>query len=626
MSAKMREQHVWWIGVWMLVIFGLGGLRCSSVPTEEQSGETPVSTEGGSGKESTSVERVTDSGVGDESSKESTVGENQEQAVQESGSETVGDTVPESPAHETTGDDADCRIPGQVNDPEARKTTEGWVKGNLDGTVWSFRGIPYAAPPVGTWRWKPPQKPRCWSDIRDARDFGPTCLQLDDTTKQIVGDEDCLTLNVWSPTQATPDKPLPVMFFIHGGGNVQGSSRETLPGGKLVYNGKNLAERGNVVVVSINYRLGALGYLAHPALSQESGRQSSGNYGILDQIQALQWVQQNIRTFGGDPKTVMIFGESAGAVNTSVLYASPLAKGLFHRALLQSGSYSRGVLASAAENAGLQRVAKTSCTQQSDVLACLRNKDGKTIIQEMPGAINVGSLGTGDPLQSYGPIVDGWVLRKLPRDAITAKEHNDVPLIVGSNRDEMDNLLKIPVPDAKTFETLVRAQLKGVAESDIQLLLKVYNVNLYASARHAMVDLMTDATFTCNAIFDAATAAQSQTSKVWRYFFARRAKTSNGAVPARHAIELLYIFHSLTDVPLFTPTQEDLQLANTIIAYWSHFAKTGDTNAPSTPVSWTSYQTGKDNTLVLDVPSLLQEGVRQDRCSLWTKIFTQLSP
>jgi para-nitrobenzyl esterase len=216
----------------------------------------------------------------------------------------------------------------------AAKTSTGPITGEERDGVRSFKGIPFAALPVGELRWKPPQQTPPWTEPRACVEFGPACPQQGKDLYGPVGEmnEDCLYLNVWTPATEDGVGRRPVMFWIHGGGFLFGS------GGKPVYDGAELAKRGGVVVVTCNYRLGPFGFLAHPALTAESPQHTSGNYGLLDQIAALQWVQQNIGAFGGDPGCVTIFGQSAGGVSVCALMASPLAKGMFHRAIVHSGS------------------------------------------------------------------------------------------------------------------------------------------------------------------------------------------------------------------------------------------------------------------------------------------------
>lgn len=313
-------------------------------------------------------------------------------------------------------------------------TERGPVRGVDEGDTWSWKGIPYAAPPVGQLRWRPPEPPACWSGVLDADAFGPKCLQRGENG-EVVGAEDCLTLNVWAPKGDAPEGGWPVMVFVHGGGNVQGSSSETVPGGAPLYDGRFLAQREGVVVVTLNYRLGALGFLAHEALSAESSDGGSGNYGLMDQIAALEWVRDNVAGFGGDPTRVMLFGESASGVDALALLASPLAEGLFRAVLVQSGG-ARGLPLDEAEAEGAERVAETSCGDAEDVLACLRDLDGSTIVETMPGVVGIGELELGAGSRVFGPVVDGRVLEQPPLQAVEAGAHHAVPFVVGTNLDE----------------------------------------------------------------------------------------------------------------------------------------------------------------------------------------------
>ena len=233
-----------------------------------------------------------------------------------------------------------CVLPPPIY-PAGVATDRGRVRGSVDGDVRLFRGVPYAAPPVGSLRFRPPIEHACWSEDRDATQFGAVCPQLDDTGSP-TGDEDCLTLNVYAPT-TVPASPLPVLFFIHGGGNNQGSAQvgAAATQGRGVYDGRSLARRG-AVVVTIQYRLGALGFLSHDALDRESPSEPSGTQGLRDQLLALRWVQRNIRSFGGDPARVMVFGESAGGLDTMLLVSSPRAAGALAERRHRSADASRG--------------------------------------------------------------------------------------------------------------------------------------------------------------------------------------------------------------------------------------------------------------------------------------------
>ncbi len=526
--------------------------------------------------------------------------------------ETNAESTPEIPPETTACQPAKPQQDGDIS------TTYGTLRGAQEDGVWSYKGIPYAAPPVGALRWKPPQAPACWTDLRPATAFGNVCPQVDVRTNRNTGAEDCLTLNIWRPAQATAQQPRPVMFFIHGGGNVQGASSETTLGSTLIYNGKHLAKQHDVVVVTINYRLAALGYLALPELAKESARQTSGNYGFLDQVFALQWVQQNIQAFGGDPKQVMIFGESAGAVNTCAHLASPLSKGLFHAALMQSGGCG-AVEYKIAETNGTNRLDQSACKDATDRLACLRGKDANEIAQIFPADIAITRLEFGGTDRDYGPLIDGYAFPKHPTQSILAKEHNAVPTVIGSNADEYDSLLSptIVVPTKAAYETYVKNLLKTAKPADLEAVLKLYNADNYATPRDALVDILSDLAFNCPTRVYTKNLAQNQTVPVWRYFFSRRPKLPNREGKASHGIELLYVFQSLNDIPLFTPAPVDLKISNAMMFYWSQLAKHRDPNgATAPPLSWTAYDPNKDNALQIDEPLGMIDGVRTERCDL----------
>jgi len=307
---------------------------------------------------------------------------------------------------------------------DAVSTSYGPVAGTKSRheSVEVFKGIPYAAPPVGKLRWRPPQPPKAWTELRTCDKFSAKSLQQN---RRGGGEqsEDCLYLNVWTPRKRS-DTKLPVMVWIHGGGFTQGSGHQ--PG----YNGTELAKRG-VVLVTINYRLGALGFMCHPALSAESSHGSSGSYAILDQIAALKWVKENISNFGGDPGNVTIFGESAGGTSVYLLTATPLSKGLFHKAILQSPWLHPTMfrdLKEANENGqaalqdGVERVRKVLGNETEDVLATLRALPAEDVLEKIP--------------QRWPVVADGWVFPKSPREIFADGEQNDVPVIVGTNLDE----------------------------------------------------------------------------------------------------------------------------------------------------------------------------------------------
>lgn len=298
------------------------------------------------------------------------------------------------------------------------ETTAGQVRGVQEGAVAIYKGIPYAKPPVGELRWRAPQPPMPWSGIRSADRFPPACPQHGSYPRDAppeTASEDCLYLNVWKPLDAAEEK-LPVMLWIHGGNLRNGSA--SIP----LYNGDQLARHG-VIVVTANYRLGVLGFLAHPELTKEAGHQSSGNYGLMDQIATLAWIQRNISAFGGDPDNVTVFGQSSGSISISALISSPLAKGLFHRAIGQSGGlfepmeFANNLKLEGAEMAGQSFMVRAD----TNSLEALRSKSVSELL-EVPFSANI--------------IVDGYVLPQTPFNTHHRKEHNRIPVLIGYNADE----------------------------------------------------------------------------------------------------------------------------------------------------------------------------------------------
>ena len=345
-------------------------------------------------------------------------------------------------------------LPGLLGGDNAGSTRVTIDTGTIEGVVDSasgvmvFRGVPFAAPPVGALRWRPPQPPRKWTGVRPAIELGHNCIQhrpWDDINPFTAGvSEDCLYLNVWTSSLDTRAARRPVMVWIHGGGFFAGF------GGEERHNGGPLAKKG-AVVVTINYRLGAFGFLAHPALAAESPHHAAGNYGLLDQIAALQWVQRNIARFGGDPSRVTIFGESAGGMSVGSLIASPLAKGLFHRAILESGTGVGVGLAprDSAKAVGLQFAATTGVQGDgADAARRLRALSADTVLA---ASLRLGRQGE----VRFWPVVDGWVLPRAVDSALLRGAANLVPVIAGTTRDEGDEWMGAPT---RSFARLMSAR------------------------------------------------------------------------------------------------------------------------------------------------------------------------
>ncbi len=466
-------------------------------------------------------------------------------------------------------------------------TASGPVEGtqSADGTVRVFKGIPFAAPPVGEGRWKAPAPVAPWTTPRKADAFGARCAQGPIFGDMIFRDEmseDCLYVNVWTPAKKAGEK-LPVMFWIHGGGFQAGSASEPRQ------DGEHLARKG-VVVVSANHRLGVFGFLSHADLTKESGKNASGNYGLLDQIAALEWVQRNIAAFGGDPGNVTIFGESAGSFAVSALVASPLAKQLVHKAIGESGAFFTmgGALApqtlAGAEGQGATFAKGLGAAD----IAALRAKSTDEVLQAALKG------------RWFSPIVDGYVLPKTVAEIYAAGEHNPVPLLAGWNADEIRSsvtLAKVK-PTAASFEAETRKRYGASADA----ILKAYGATTDAEAIESAAALASD-NFIGYATWKWIQAhAAPGKAPVYRFSFDRKipvaadAKVNGIAVTAadigaRHAGEIEYVFGTLDSVPKVTWEPADRTLSNQIMTYWSNFAKTGDPNGKGVP-RWEKYSAG----------------------------------
>ena len=494
--------------------------------------------------------------------------------------------------------------------PGTAITQSGAVTGAKAGTTWAFKGIPYAAPPVGELRWRAPEPVACWSDARPATEFGPECSQLD-ADGNPTGSEDCLTLNVWAPEDASADDPVPVLFFIHGGGNTNGSTSKPV-GDVVMYDGQALSERGHVAVVTIEYRLGPLGWLSHPSFAPEGAPGQTGNYGALDQVFALAWVKANIASFGGDPARVMVFGESAGGQNTCLMLTTPLAKGLFSSALIQSGGCSAQPQADADATAKDWAV-QAGCDTDPDPAACMRALSADEVVKLVPAPVDV--AGKQGP---YQPHVDGYLLADLPLKVLEAGEHNHVPLVVGANENETAKT--VPDMTEAQYEAAVTA-LFGVVAGPV---LMEYPIADYATPRDAYVALTSDLKFICTARRTARAAASAQQEPVYRYHFTHvldnvgPAGKKNGAY---HGLELLFVFDKLTIANYVASTAEK-DLAAAMGGYWARFGATGDPNGEGA-VSWPVYDVQNDPYLRLDSVISAEEGVHTEKCDFWETLFPE---
>jgi len=368
-------------------------------------------------------------------------------------------------------------------------TRFGAVKGNSYSGGHEFLGIPFAKPPVGALRWKPPVDPVAWTSVLATQAFRPACPQKNfsqgSSTSTLAGDEDCLQLNLWTPATATPS--LPVLVFIHGGGQQQGSASE-MQAGTQIYNGRNMAARGPAVVVTLQYRLGPLGYLVHPGLEPENASHSSGNYGVMDQIQALKWVHDNIAAFGGDPTRVMVFGQSAGGVNVGNLLTSALAQGLFQRAGIESAEPLLSPYADA-KTKGIDFVNGLAATGTDvEKIAALRATDWHSIIDTETAPVSGGIV-----QMNWQAVIDGVVFKTDPDSAFSSGQFNHVPLLIGSNADEMS--LSAPA-------VVQPAMVTALVAASVPAQYRAQALQLYPpgstpdEAKVSYVQILTDAQFT----------------------------------------------------------------------------------------------------------------------------------
>jgi para-nitrobenzyl esterase len=451
----------------------------------------------------------------------------------------------------------------------------GLVEGTVENGLRIYRGIPYAAPPVGNLRWRPPQPAAPWPGVRAATEYGRACMQTNAAISNLPApSEDCLFVNVWTPAAAT--ERLPVMVWIHGGGFVAGTPAEQL------YHGEWLAKKG-VIVVSIGYRLGVFGFLAHPGLSAESEHRVSGNYGLLDMIAGLRWVQKNIAAFGGDPGRVTIFGESAGGIAVSQLAVSPLAKGLFHRAISESGGSFGPVGAGAGgpgENMQGVATAEKDGASWGTSIGASTVSELRTIAAEKIQAAAQRRRGIG------WPITDGWVIPDDQYRLYEAGKYHDVPVLIGYNSDEGASFG--PPPSQQAYVDGVRQRYGQFADR----LLAAYPGGSTPAARKTARDLTRDTAFGWHTWTWGRLQHKTGTSKVFLYYFDEHpdypSDSPRAGFGSAHASELPYVFRQLREHNRPAATPVDEAMSDLLRTYWTNFAKTGDPNGGGLP-QWPAF-------------------------------------
>jgi para-nitrobenzyl esterase len=483
-------------------------------------------------------------------------------------------------------------------------TEYGAVRGVVEGEMLAFKGIPYARPPVGALRWRPPEPAAPWQGVRDGDRYGAMCPQI--SGKEIRGEEDCLFINVWLPREK-PTRPLPVMVWLTGGGNHSQSGEGT---GAVVFNGERLVPHG-VVFVSYNARLGVLGYLAHPALDAERPEKISGNYGSLDHIAMLRWLNRNIAAFGGDPNKIFLFGTSAGGGNICALMTSPLTRGLIHGVAMQS-SVPMGceiqTLKEAQEGTG-RRVAKSVGCETGDVAACLRGKSVTEIVNAVPGTFSVLP-------RVYGPNMDGRIFPEQPLKMIMAGKYPAMPVIIGNTSEETLGWADTAgrVTDEASYASAIE---KVFGASARERILANYPAKSYPTPRAAFVQVTTDAQFSCQSRRVARILAKVQREPVYRYIFAHTlendpALKSRGAA---HSIEQAFLFPQ----GKYEPLDADHSVQRQMVGYWSRIARTGNPNGGREP-EWPAVLQDNDLYLEISAKTAAKNDPAKAHCDFWDTI------
>jgi para-nitrobenzyl esterase len=466
----------------------------------------------------------------------------------------------------------------------------GLVEGVPDGGLTVYKSIPFAAPPVGELRWRAPKLPLRWSGVRATDKFGPICMQSGASVPGAAEEpvsEDCLTLSVWTAAKSRDDN-LPVMVWIPGGGLTQES------GSMPLYWGDTLARRG-VIVVTINYRVGVFGFLAHPELTRESANHSSGNYGLLDQIAALASIKRNIAAFGGDPGRVTIWGQSAGSMSVNLLMASPLARGLFQRAIGESG----GFFVPPAATGSVGKWFLTGAEEQGVKFAVAARATSIEALRKLGPEQILKFTDAG----TTHPIMDGYVLPEEPYDVFTAGRQNDVPLLVGSNADEAKPLIAGKDVKLATFGEDVGKDLGSDVQRDLANdYLKIDPATTDGEARGTRARFERDLRFGWDVWTWARMQAKTGKSKVFYYYFAHLPPYPQGSPfadwGAGHWSELPYVFDHLAQMP-WGWTGADRGLSNAMATYWTNFARTGDPNGAGVP-AWQNFTAGNERLMHFD--------------------------
>lgn len=466
---------------------------------------------------------------------------------------------------------------------ETARVTGGEIRGVVSDGLSIFKGIPFAAPPVGDLRWKAPEPVRPWQGIKLVDAFGLACMQPENSQGNTAPvSEDCLYLNVWTPAKRS-GADIPVLVWIHGGGFSGGST--SIP----MYDGTGFAQKG-VVFVSIAYRVGPFGFLAHPELSRESGH-GSGVYGLQDMIAGLKWVQENIARFGGDPDKVTIFGHSAGGMAVNMLAASPVSRDLFQRVICMSGGTFAPLQTSNQETAGLGipslQLAESNGEEFLQKLGVADIKAARELsAEEIQKNITDGPGG-----MRFRPVADGYIIPSDVYSLYISGRFNDTPVLLGNTSDELGAFLGRGNITAAEFEQEIKSQYGPHADA----ILNVYTHSTDAEAAKSSKELLRDSMFGWSTWTWARLQSEKGNGKVFEYYFDYHAPDTNGA---GHGSDVPFAFQTLS-TRRGESNPDDLKLRDIISSYWVNFAKTGDPNGPGLP-EWPAFTEGDQNVMVFD--------------------------